>query len=72
MSTLSHDEIIRLTPSERLMLIGDLWDSLNDAETAVTPAQEAELRRRLDSFERDRAGAVTWEQLKADLVRRAP
>ncbi len=72
MSTLSHDEIVRLTPSERLMLIGDLWDSLSDAEAALTPAQEAELRRRLDSFERDRAGAVTWEQLKADLVRRAP
>ncbi len=72
MSTLTHKEITRLTPAERLALIGDLWDSLNDGEAAVTPAQGEELRRRLDSFEQDRAGAVTWEELKAELALRAP
>jgi putative addiction module component (TIGR02574 family) len=46
-------------------------DSLSDAEINPTPAQAAELKRRLESFERDRAGAVSWEQLKAELVSRA-
>ena len=72
MSTLTFEEIARLSPPERLALIGDLWDSLSDAELPVAPAQRVELERRMDSFERDRAGGVTWEQLKAELAARAP
>jgi putative addiction module component (TIGR02574 family) len=49
-----------------------LWDSLSDDELPVAPAQRVELERRLDSFERDRAGSITWEQLKAELAARAP
>jgi putative addiction module component (TIGR02574 family) len=72
MSTLTFEEIARLSPPERLALIGDLWDSLSDAELPVAPAQRVELERRMDSFERDRGGGVTWEQLKAELAARAP
>ena len=72
MNTLTFEEIARLSPSERLALIGDLWDSLSDAELPVAPAQRIELERRMDSFERDRASSVTWEQLKAELATRAP
>jgi putative addiction module component (TIGR02574 family) len=72
MPTLTQDEIARLTPEERLMLIGELWDSLEPGQIPVTPAQRAELTRRLDSFEQDRFGGITWEQLKAQLARRAP
>ena len=72
MSTLSLEEITRLSPSERLALISALWDSLSDAEITLTQAQAAELKRRLESFERDQASAVTWEQLKAELASRAP
>jgi len=72
MSTLTHDEIARLTPEERLTLIGELWDSLDPEDVPVTPAQRAELERRFDSFEQDRSGGITWEQLKAVLARRAP
>jgi putative addiction module component (TIGR02574 family) len=57
MSTLTFEEIARLSPPERLALIGDLWDSLGDAELPVAPAQRVELERRMDSFERDRAGS---------------
>ena len=69
---LTREEITRLSPPERLALISALWDSLSDAETIPTPAQAAELRRRLESFDRDRAGAVSWEQLKAELAGRTP
>jgi putative addiction module component (TIGR02574 family) len=54
------------------MLIGELWDSLDPADVPVPPAQRAELARRLDSFERDRSAGITWEELKAQLARRAP
>jgi putative addiction module component (TIGR02574 family) len=72
MSALRHEEIIRLTAAERLSLIADLWDSFGDADVPVTPAQRQELERRLVTFEHDRAGAVTWDQLKAELARRVP
>ena len=72
MSTLSRDEIVQLSPQERLALICELWDSLDPSDVPVTAAQRAELMRRLDSFERDRADAVDWEQLKAQLAARAP
>ena len=68
----ARTEIIRLTATERLTLIGDLWDSLTDAEAPVSPAQTAELERRLASFEDDRAGAVTWDSLKAELANHDP
>ena len=54
------------------MLIGELWDSLDAADVPLTSTQRTELRRRLDSFEQDRSRGVTWEQLKAQLARRAP
>ena len=61
MPVLTDDEITRLTPPERLALIGALWDSLDDREPAIPQAQQAELDRRLASFETDRAQAVAWD-----------
>ena len=72
MLNITPEEINRLSPQERLALIEQLWDSLDDFDVPVSPAQRAELERRLESFEQDRAGAVTWDQLKAELARRCP
>jgi putative addiction module component (TIGR02574 family) len=60
-----------LSADERLSLIHALWDSLSDEETAMTGAQRAELERRLSTFNRDRAHAVSWDDLKAELKSRA-
>ena len=70
MSLLPPREVARLSVQERLELISQLWDSLADNEIAVTPAQEAELDRRLASFAEDRPGFVTWEALRAELASR--
>lgn len=67
---ISHDEITRLTASERLALIGDLWDSLNNEETPLPVSQRQELQRRLTSFEADREHAISWDQLKFELTKR--
>jgi putative addiction module component (TIGR02574 family) len=72
MPTLTREEISRLTPPERLALIGDLWDSMSDAETPLPPAQHRELDRRIATFDQDQAEGVSWEQLKAELAARAP
>ena len=69
---LTHDEITRLSPDERLALIAQLWESLDDNQVQLTPAQQAELERRLATLDRDRTQSVTWETLKAELDQRCP
>ena len=69
---LSADEISRLSPEERLTLIGQLWDSLDDSTIPLAAAQQAELARRLETFAHDRQHAVTWDELRAELARRCP
>jgi putative addiction module component (TIGR02574 family) len=72
MGSLNSDELARLSPQERLALIGQLWDSLGDSDVPLPEAQKAELARRLSALDQDRAQAVTWEQLRAELARRRP
>lgn len=72
MQPLSTNEISRLSPEERLALIGQLWDSLQDTDVPLLPAQKAELERRIGSLERDRLQAVTWDELRAELAARCP
>ena len=69
---LTHDEITRLSPDERLALIAQLWDSLDDHQVQLTPSQLAELERRLATLDQDHAQSVTWETLKAELEQRCP
>jgi putative addiction module component (TIGR02574 family) len=72
MELLTPDEIVRLTPLERLALIARLWDSLEHEQLLLTNAQEAELERRLTSLDVDRRNGVTWASLKAELEQRCP
>jgi putative addiction module component (TIGR02574 family) len=72
MELLTPSEIVRLSPSERLALIEQLWDSLNDDHLPLTAAQQAELEHRLASLDEDRRESVTWAALKAELEKRCP
>jgi len=60
-------DIAQLTPRERLDLIGELWDSLAPEDVRLTPAQDAELARRMATFEADRENSVSWEQVEREL-----
>jgi len=72
MDLLSQDEIVRLSPPERIALIAQLWDSLDDNQIPLTSAQQSELERRLDTLDQDRQNGVTWAVLKAKLEQRYP
>jgi putative addiction module component (TIGR02574 family) len=72
MALLTPDEIVRLTPPERLALIAQLWDSLEHEQLPLTSSQEAELERRLASLDEDKRNGVTWASLKAELEQRCP
>ncbi len=72
MELLNHDELARLTPPERLALISQLWDSLEDEQLPLTAAQRAELDRRLATLDQDRREGIAWAALKAELEQRRP
>jgi putative addiction module component (TIGR02574 family) len=72
MALLAHDDLERLSTSERLELIGQLWDSLDDRQIHLSVAQEEELSRRLETLDEDRKEAVSWAELKDELERRCP
>ena len=69
---LTQDELVRLTPPERLAIISQLWDSLEDEQLPITASQQAELDRRLDTLDQDRRKGMTWAALKAELEQRCP
>jgi putative addiction module component (TIGR02574 family) len=54
-----------LSPEERLRLIEELWDSLNETPGTVplTNAQREELDRRLDDLERSGPEGIPWDQV---------
>ena len=66
------DEIVRLSPPERLALIAQLWDSLDHNQIPLSPGQRDEINRRLLSLDRDREHGVSWAALKAELAQRCP
>ena len=72
MELLTSDEIVRLSPPERLALIAQLWDSLEQHQLPLSQAQQIELDRRLASLDQDRRQGVTWAALKAELEQRCP
>ena len=72
MELLTRDELVRLTPSERLALISQLWDSLEDDQLPLTAAQRTELDSRLATLDEDRRGGITWSALKTELEQRCP
>ena len=72
MDKLSPDVVAALSPADRLALIEQLWESLGDADIPVTPAQAAELERRLATFDADKDEGVAWTQLRAELTQRRP
>ena len=72
MERLTHDQLVRLTPPERLALFTELWDSLENEQLPLTAAQRDELDRRFATLDADRGEGVTWETLKAELKQRCP
>jgi len=62
-------ELMKLTMDERLELVHDLWDSIgSDALPPFSDEEKNELERRLEDHRRDPSTAITWDELKAELL----
>ena len=57
---------------ERLTLVEELWDSIaaDSAAVPLTPAQRAELDRRIAEHETNPNDVVPWEEVKASITER--
>ncbi|MBX9580694.1 MAG: addiction module protein [Gemmataceae bacterium] len=63
--TLEQHGLDKLSPADRLELVGRLWDSL-DAEAFVPPDWHIrELDKRRAAAEADPSAGVPWEEFKA-------
>jgi len=61
-------ELLKLSPAERLELVHELWDSLApDDLPPLTQAQRDELDRRLAEHERDPSTAIPYEEVMRSL-----
>ena len=70
MGALTQDELVKLTPPERLALISQLWDSLESDQLPMTAEQRTELDRRLETVDQNRRDGTTWAALEAELNQR--
>ncbi|MCL1471804.1 addiction module protein [Argonema antarcticum] len=66
MTTALLNEILQLSISERLILIGEIWDTITPESDAVglTEAQKQELDSRLRSYRQNPVNGSTWDEVK--------
>ena len=66
----------RLSLTERLQLVEDIWDSIAEEAREAPDAlplsdeQRVELRRRREAHRTDPESAIPWEQVQAELFKR--
>lgn len=63
------DEIKRLSRSEKLLLINDLWDDLavRENDQPLSHEQEEMLDERYEQFVADPAQGKSWSEVKKEL-----
>jgi putative addiction module component (TIGR02574 family) len=64
------EELLELSPAERVQLAEDLWDSVAATPGDVpvlTPTQRDEIDRRIAEHERDPSAARTWDGVRRRL-----
>jgi putative addiction module component (TIGR02574 family) len=71
MTMAMRQQMLKLPAEEKIRLIGELWDSLDEARIPeLTAAQKAELERRVRRHRLHPEEAVPWEDVMSELRRR--
>lgn len=63
--------ILQLSRKERLEILEELWDSIAQEESQQPLAQWKidELNRREEAYQKDPSTALSWEEVKASILR---
>jgi len=66
MSGLARADILKLSLSERIQLVEDIWDSICECPEALplTREQEAELEERLEEYHRNPEAGSPWHVVR--------
>lgn len=65
-----HADLLHLSPSERLLLVQDLWDSLNAEDIPLEQWQQDELDRRKAAYQANPGSGRSWEDVKRRIMER--
>ena len=63
-------DLSQLSPNEKLQLIGELWDSLDERDVPMTVDQKRELDSRLERLEREGVRGRTFDEIETRLRNR--
>ncbi|MBW7909036.1 MAG: addiction module protein [Kiritimatiellae bacterium] len=66
MTTLTRADVLNMSVPERIQLVEDIWDSIVEVpeQVELTPAQKAELDRRLEAYHRNPGEGTPWDIVK--------
>ena len=64
---MSIQEIMKLPLAEKILLVEQIWDSLDHQELEITDAQKSELDRRKKLDENGQMSWHTWSEVKSYL-----
>ncbi len=70
MKPIRMSDVLELPVSERLELVGDIWDSIAQVPDRLdlTETQRVELERRLEAYRRDPKVGSPWSEVKARIL----
>ena len=57
-------ELLKLSVAERILIIQQLWDSIDPSDLKLSEAQKRELDKRLDKHRGGKTGFHTWDEIK--------
>lgn len=66
---LTPEDIAAMTVEERIDLMELLWDSLDPEDIDLPESHDAEIKRRLETYEADKSSAVPWETVREEILR---
>ena len=65
------EEILRLSVEERLVLVDEIWQSIekDHGVAPLSPEQVADLDRRLDEYESNPTATKSWDEVRERMER---
>jgi putative addiction module component (TIGR02574 family) len=63
------NDILKLSVSERILLIEKIWDSLNTDELEISESQKKELDKRLARIKKGETKFYKWDDVKQRLTK---
>ncbi len=70
METILNKELLRLSVSERIRLVEDIWDSIREIPEAVelTEEEKEELDKRLAAYHQNSSAGAPWKVVKTRIL----